>query len=162
MTLRYLWAGAMAVLFLAAGSGCGDRLHPIDGEITVDGLVPAKGTWILFSPVGSTRPATAKTDEQGRFRLTTTTTGDGVMRGEYKVVVVNSVDDVPLPQTMIEREDDPAYKAYLKAVEDFKRRRPKQGLVPLSYSTPARTPLSWKVPDDGVHLTIRIDSAAAK
>ncbi len=49
----------------------------------------------MFGPADGRRPATGKTDEQGRFKLTTFKAEDGALPGEHTVTVTAIVPVIP-------------------------------------------------------------------
>jgi hypothetical protein len=63
------YLGAVWSILLFAGCGGGDRppLGTVTGAVTIDGQ-PLKGVIVAFMPAEG-RPATALTDEQGRYKL---------------------------------------------------------------------------------------------
>jgi len=158
--LRVLALGFLGAASLVAVGCKNDALVPIEGRITVDGLPVLEGTSVLLAPLGDHKPAHGKTGADGVFRVYTNVPGDGVMPGEYRVVLVNSMNAIPLPDHEVTREDDPAYLAYLKKVEDFKKRPPTKGMLPILYSAPDTTPLRWKIPEDGVFMKLELESKA--
>jgi hypothetical protein len=153
-----LFGGTVSTLSIGCKS---DALVPIEGQITVDGIPVAEGTSVLLAPLGDHKPAHGKTGADGIFRVYTHVPGDGVMPGEYRVVLVNSTNAIPLPDHEILREDDPTYLAYLKKVEDFKNRPPTKGTLPILYGAPHTTPLRWKIPEDGVFRKFELESGIA-
>ena len=85
------------VLFLALfgvlGCGKSDNLKPVfpvSGTATYKGE-PMAGAMISFHPLGDADPralrAQATADKEGRFQMTTYTTGDGAPAGEYAVTI---------------------------------------------------------------------------
>jgi len=153
-----LGRGGAVVLAALLLSGCGQRLVQVEGVIQVDGKPLEKGAMVTFSPLGDTRPATAVTDETGTFRLQTFKPGDGVMPGEYKVVIHSTDNFVPLPVVANpENAFDPAWERYLKAVEALQNRPPRPGALPKEYGNPATTPLTWKVPEDGPKVVLNLE-----
>ena len=65
--------------------GCGEAdIVLCGGLITLDGK-PLADAAVMFIPTDGRRPATGKTDKEGRFKLTTFTPDDGALRGEHKV-----------------------------------------------------------------------------
>src|SRR5438094_56285 len=78
-------------LFVASLGGCGKQpaLSPVIGTVTVNGE-PGARLLILFyrvnDPAPYPSPASALTDEQGHFALTTAKEADGALAGEYAVV----------------------------------------------------------------------------
>lgn len=61
---------------------------PVSGKVTVDGR-PVKDLWVTLHPKDpsvSLRPR-GQTDENGNFKLTTYTGGDGAPIGEYNITI---------------------------------------------------------------------------
>src|SRR5207244_2338143 len=91
---KYLFLSlALPAVFLLACAGCGGAAKPVnvEGIVTLDGKT-LEGANVTFMPVGEGRPASGSTNAEGRFRLTTFSTNDGALRGEYRVVVTLSKD----------------------------------------------------------------------
>ncbi|MCA9270409.1 MAG: carboxypeptidase regulatory-like domain-containing protein [Planctomycetales bacterium] len=94
MNRRPIAAWGAALLLLAMASGCGDgriTVHPVAGQVLVDGQ-PADNASVVFHPTGADATITAlrpsaRTDEQGRFSLSTYQRGDGAPPGTYKITV---------------------------------------------------------------------------
>ncbi len=63
---------------------------PVTGKITYKGK-PVAEAFVTFSSEKSPRPANGTTDSDGRFSLTTFSTDDGAIPGEYQVLVTKSV-----------------------------------------------------------------------
>ena len=86
----------LSVVFLSfVACGCtGDGrkpVYPVQGTVLVQGQ-PLQQAQVIFFKDGDdkelgTRPH-GKTDEQGRFQLTTYVTSDGAPEGKYKVLIV--------------------------------------------------------------------------
>jgi len=83
----------IALIVCLAIAGCSrdglPGLVPAGGVVTLNG-VPVEGATISFSPdpsIDGARSASATTDRNGRFVVTTLNFGDGMMPGEYRVVV---------------------------------------------------------------------------
>lgn len=75
----------LSVLLAGCGSG-GPELTPVSGTVTLDGK-PLAEAGVLFTPQEGGRPASGSTDAEGRFTLTTKTSGDGAMLGMNQVAV---------------------------------------------------------------------------
>lgn len=98
MKLRVSRICRLALLAVAASSGCGGRdyetipTHPVTGRVTVNG-VPAKGSIIRFTPKtpqpGAKYPLTpsGKANEEGVYQLTTYEGPDGAPTGDYLVTI---------------------------------------------------------------------------
>lgn len=62
------------------------RPVPVTGVVTYSGI-PVAGAQVMFTPTTG-RPAEGTTDEQGKFKLTTTEPGDGALPGSHTVTIV--------------------------------------------------------------------------
>jgi len=84
---------AATTLFAA---GCGDAgpervpVFPAEGTVIWNGQ-PVAGALVVLHPVGASDPkalpARAQTDKEGKFKMSTYDTGDGVPLGEYTATV---------------------------------------------------------------------------
>ncbi|QDU35839.1 hypothetical protein Mal4_01210 [Maioricimonas rarisocia] len=102
-------AAACAMLLSLAAVGCsgssGDQWTegrpetvPVTGVVTLNGE-PLEGATVAFEPQGGEHAAYGRTDEEGRFVLTTFEDGDGAVAGGYVVSVRKSeVVTTPNPQ----------------------------------------------------------------
>jgi hypothetical protein len=88
------WVGAM-VLVALAGVGCSDgkkKVYPVKGRVVDAEGKPAVGAVVILRDVsvadeGPNRP-TGRVGEDGEFRLTYYTEGDGAPEGEYAVTLI--------------------------------------------------------------------------
>ena len=92
----WLSFSAPPLLALAVVLGCapgGPKTVPVTGTVTLDGT-PVAGAAVMLVPPATTPgaapklPASAVTDEQGRFALKTANAGAGVLPGKYQVTVI--------------------------------------------------------------------------
>src|SRR5262245_1071562 len=75
------------LLLTAVLAGCtGSRTSPVEGVVLLDGK-PLPDASVQFVPQGSGRDATGQTDKSGAFTMSTYRPKDGVVPGEYKVVI---------------------------------------------------------------------------
>lgn len=75
-------------------------MYPVEGRLTVSGI-PAAKAHLAFHPIDPTLSGmtpVAVTGPDGRFRLTTFTTGDGAPAGEYVVTVIWPNDSIPVDE----------------------------------------------------------------
>lgn len=111
--------------------GCGgsDRPTPIEttGLVTYQGQ-PVEGAQVMFTSE-SARPATATTNADGRFELTTHETGDGAVEGKH-LVTITKTERVP--------GEDPN--------NPYPRIR---HLLPTKYANPQKSPLTATISADG-------------
>lgn len=94
---RFCAANPLAVMFALLLSGCekGPQLptcYPVSGRVLIDGA-PAVRAAVAFHPLspqadGKLYGGSTFTDDDGVFRMTTFTAGDGVPSGEYAVTIV--------------------------------------------------------------------------
>jgi len=138
MTCWVLATGLMAV------SGCGDgaskiETHPVKGIVMFEGKPVADAT-ITFTPKEGP-PARAKSDEEGRFTLSTYDTGDGAIAGEHTVSIVKltgGTDSGDLASS-VEQGGDPSKMGESNV----------KSAVPELYQTPQFSPLKFKIPHEG-------------
>jgi hypothetical protein len=76
-------------------AGCGGSegqkpVYPVSGKVTLRGAPVAKAT-VIFQPVGKDQAvATAMTDIEGVYKLTTYDSYDGATAGKYEVLISKS------------------------------------------------------------------------
>jgi len=143
------------VLALMAAAGCGGKDKPVkvSGVVTLDGapLADAKVTYINTS---GGRSAWGLTDSEGKFALTTITSNDGALPGEYKVTVEiqKEVGTDAAPVDPKDRQSVIQAQSALAAKQ--KDERPGKAAdvkspIHVNYTRADRTPLQQKVPSDG-------------
>lgn len=100
-----------ALLFLLSLPGCGARLYPVQGTVTVDGQPLTKGM-VVFERAEGGEPITARGEVRpdGSYRLSTHKPGDGVPPGVYRALV-NPLDMSDVPD---EQKDLPFDQKYTK------------------------------------------------
>lgn len=101
---------ALAAFLLLNLVGCNTSgLSPVEGVLKLDG-VPLANASIQFIPQGTGRDATAGTNANGEFVMSTNQPRDGVMAGTYKVVITP-------PRTQARR------RSLLPPMRQWRRRR---------------------------------------
>ena len=149
----------MTVLLFVVG--CSDSLVDVTGTVMVDGGPAMEGVQVIFSPLGDTKQAHAQVTNDGHFRLQTRQRA-GVMPGEYRVLLINSTQSIPQPDTPIEpgvNVPPPEWIAYDRKLSQFLQRPPKgEGWIPVVYGSIADSPLRFRVPEDGTEATFEISS----
>jgi hypothetical protein len=138
---RYAW---LTVLLCIPGCNEGPATVPVQGVIRLDGQ-PLKSASVQFVPEDSGRDATATTDQNGRFVLSTFEPRDGALPGAYKVVVTPSA---PVQQTPTAMTADEAMAA---AAAEARRAtsKPAHPGFPEKYTRADQTPLRQSVPAPG-------------
>jgi hypothetical protein len=100
---------AAAVLFTL--TGCGDRLYPVRGTVTLDDGTPVTKGMIICERYEGGPPVSAQGAIQpdGTYRLGTAKPGDGLPPGKYRVLI-NAMDLSDLPD---DKKDIPFDSRYL-------------------------------------------------
>lgn len=124
----------MILVSVGCGGGGEDKgkrepVYPVAGKVTYKGQ-PVAGADVTFYCKEKNLGAFAKTDEQGKFRMTTYSSFDGAPAG--KNVITVSKLDAPVNATKEVDVSDPAYDP-LKLVEDAQKPPPKN-LIPIKYA----------------------------
>lgn len=86
-------AGLMLGLIASIGCDSKPEMAKVSGQVLIDGK-PLKFGSIQVAPAGY-RPAVAKLDGEGRFTLSTSTDGDGVVLGTHPVAVIGTESKGP-------------------------------------------------------------------
>ena len=97
--------------------GCGKRsngLVPAEGVVTFNGE-PVAGATILLSPIdlnGIGASAQAVTDDNGKFKMTTRKSGDGVRPADYRACIIKDVvsGGLSLEETKARMENPDKYR----------------------------------------------------
>lgn len=127
-----------AILFVFAAAGCGNGENqpvPVSGVVRFQGK-PLDGVTVRFHPE-SGQLAFGKTNDQGRFHLTTRSSNDGALPGRYAVTVIK-VEEPPTAH-----DGSQGYQAYAEPTS--------QPPFPIKYTRPDQTTLSAHVTVDGPH-----------
>ena len=127
------------LLVLLLGCG-GPNTKSVSGTVTLDGKPLADAT-IQFVPDGAGRDATGQTDKNGYFSMSTFKPGDGVVAGNYKVVIAPPLGEVD--KTVYGTAGDAMNAAAVKPVTK------KASSFPEKYRRPDLTPLTQEVPAKG-------------
>lgn len=98
-----MYRGFACVVLLATCTlaGCGgdvdagrQPVFPVTGTVTMHDA-PLGGATIAFAPQEGQPTAVGKTDDQGRFQLTTYEYGDGAAAGSFRVVINKTIAGPP-------------------------------------------------------------------
>jgi hypothetical protein len=116
---------------------------------------PVAGAAITFVPTGEGEAASAMTDSEGKYALTTWEAGDGARPGEYRVKVSKqetpTVDPSKLVQNLSSEEEQKIY------VESKKPPPPAKRLIPGKYENEETSGLTHKVEDKPTTFDIKIE-----
>jgi hypothetical protein len=136
---------ALTAVGLVLIAGCGDdtgldKRYPVSGTVTYNDKPVEKGQ-ISFIPAdpGKQRPANGFI-ENGRFTLTTATSGDGALPGNYRVTIkAVQTDDSKIIETVVKKGGGGRQQDIAKATANAKL------LVPPKYQLPETSELEAKV-----------------
>jgi hypothetical protein len=150
------------ILSVVACVGCGKGLVDVNARVTLDGK-PLEGAAVSLISAGQTRNRIASgiTNAEGRVHFTTFQPNDGVLPGEYKVVVIKTPKSAEEEMATYDRNNP----------DDVKRlmQRERSGnvaytptLLPRAYLTPETSPLSCTVPPVEREVLFALDSKFGK
>jgi hypothetical protein len=115
----------LAALLAVSVAGCTKSdMAPVTGVLTLNGQ-PASGAEVMFNPKTAGRLAVGKTDEAGRFKLSTGAPDDGAVPGEYVVTLGEyygpdnppKMTSGPLPSRFPQKYGDPSTSPLTAKVE---------------------------------------------
>lgn len=137
---RYWFPLVLAGGLLACLTGCGQRLHPVEGRVTYADGSPLAGGMVIFQPVTDdlTIPsANGEIRSDGSYRLGTNRPGDGALLGKYRVAIQppaspGASEDlaVPLPPLI-----DPKFRRCEKSGLEFEVKAQKN-VFPIQVTRP--------------------------
>ncbi len=149
--LRSLLMCALVAAFI----GCGESNPPtenVTGVVTLDGK-PVEGATITFTaddPEGE--PATGKSGVDGKYTLTTFTSGDGAMAGSYKITVkkfpeVEGSDAPTAPAKEMSQDDEYAAFEQGYTADDAAKKGTKaaKNMLPAKYESAVKSGLTATV-----------------
>src|SRR5262245_35615645 len=127
------------VLLVTAGGCNRSGLVNATGRLTYKGQ-PVPSTYVVFYPEEEgRRPSQGLTDDEGNFKLLSSTTASGVLVGKHAVIL----------------------KYYVSADEELGKTPPKVSkevkAAILKYGDPTKTPLHYEIKKDGEHFDIAIE-----
>lgn len=87
-------------------AGCSGAKSPatakVTGVVTYKGS-PVEGATVIFAPSAGGKPATAITDAEGHYALSTFGAKDGAVPGDYKVTVTKTTTEGTAPELSYEK-----------------------------------------------------------
>ncbi|HZY90490.1 MAG TPA: hypothetical protein VFE78_37050 [Gemmataceae bacterium] len=112
-SLRLSRTVAVALALLLGAGGCGPKLYPVRGKVSLGDGKPVTEGMVVFERKGEEKPVTARGEIQpdGSFQLSTHRPGDGAPAGTYRVLVAprsdpNAVDKPAKPPPFDPRYGD--------------------------------------------------------
>jgi hypothetical protein len=139
-------------------TGCSNSSRPatyrVTGTVTMQGK-PVAGAVITFVPTSNEgEAASAISDSDGKYALTTWRAGDGARPGEYRVKVSKQEQTAVDPSKMVKNLSiEEEQKIY---VENKKPPPPAKSLVPSKYQDESTSGLSHTVPQGSTTFDIEL------
>lgn len=148
----------VSILLTLSVAGCGSGaeggkpVFPASGTVKMFGG-PLSGATVAFAPTAEGQPtAIGRTDNEGKFVLTTYDYEDGAAEGKYKVVISKSAPVKPTGSSSASggqggHEDDPALNSH--GASGASGGAEEVDLVPPQYSSSSTTTLTAEVTSSG-------------
>jgi hypothetical protein len=129
--------------------------YPVTGTVTSQGK-PVAGATVTFVPTGTEgEAASAITDSEGKYALTTWDAGDGARPGEYRVKVSKQEQQAVDPSKMVRNLSiEEEQKIY---VEKTKPAPPAKRLIPSKFENDQTSGLVHKVEEKPTTFDIKIE-----
>ena len=143
ITLRVFLLFVCAVLV----SGCQEKTKSRNGLVDGEGTVTYQGQPVVDAVIELRPVASGRTDEAGRFILTTVRPCDGAYPGKYKVTVAKQteyVDGIPRDEYVAEKKRDGKGE-----VKFEKSKISTENLLPDKYADVETTPLEVEISTKG-------------
>lgn len=151
MMSRIICFSLLGLVVSLAGCGGGGAtggvpVYSVTGTVTMAGA-PLGDATVAFAPLDGQPTAIGTTDEDGTFKLTTYTYGDGAAEGKYKVLVSKTI----MPNGGGGGDDDEHGDDYESGSEHAGGGTAGGGtsMVPPSYNSKEDTPFEAAVTKDG-------------
>jgi hypothetical protein len=120
-SLRRAPAAAIALLLLGT-AGCGPRLYPVRGKVTLGDGKPLTEGMVVFERKGEAKEAVTARGEieaDGSYRLGTHRPGDGAPAGTYRVLVAPKSDPNAVDRPAQPPPFDPRYADFKTSGLEF-------------------------------------------
>lgn len=151
----------ISVFFLASSlllSGCGggkkssrDPVYPVSGVVTYKGA-PVPDADVMFLCKEKDRAAFARTDDQGKFRVTTFVPNDGAVAGKHIITVVKMLAAEP---TVVAPVEDTAYQP--PGLNQSTDAKPAKNLIPAKYASDKTTDLFATITADNNNPEVKLE-----
>jgi hypothetical protein len=145
----------VGIVLTSCSNSSGPPTYPVTGTVTLQGK-PVTGAVVTFVPTAEKgEAASAITDSEGKYALTTWQAGDGARPGEYRVKVSKqeqaAVDPAKLVQNLSIEEEQKIY------VEKTKAPPPAKRLIPSKFENEQTSGLIHKVEEKPTTFDIKIE-----
>lgn len=147
-------------VILSACVGCRDRLVDVHAKVEMDGQ-PVEGAAVTLISAGDIgrRPASGVSDHNGIVRFTTYQPQDGVLPGDYKILVNKSTSGTGATG---DTNLDPRNPEDMKRILEMDRPSKvpaTRTILPRVYLSSSTTPLSCTISADTDEINIEINSS---
>ncbi|QEG38224.1 carboxypeptidase-like regulatory domain-containing protein [Roseimaritima ulvae] len=135
---------ACAMVGCGGGSGFPDPA-PVEGSVSYKGK-PVEGATVTFLAAGdgAGRSASGTTDASGKFQLTTFSTNDGALPGEYNVTIAKSEPKADMGEVDAENPGE-SYEQMMAAASSGSMAAMEKNSLPEKYSDASQSGLKRSV-----------------
>lgn len=152
------------LVLLVAGvvpiTGCGGGVKPVatGGKLLWEDGAPLAATSIRFVPADPAkgRAASGYSGKDGEFVMSTFSQGDGVIPGEYVVVVTKTQAATPTNAPAGEMSPEERVAAMKKFAAEAKTAPKIVDPIPPAYASEKSTPLKWKVEVENAKIELKL------
>ncbi|MBC7819550.1 MAG: hypothetical protein IAG10_21925 [Planctomycetaceae bacterium] len=141
-------------------AGCGganipnrEKVYPIAGKVGYKGQ-PVSGADVTFFCKEKNMSSFGRTDDQGKFQLTTFSANDGAPAGKF-MITVSKLDTAAAAQAKDPDVSDPAYDPF--KVVAMANLPPPKNAIPVKYATLVTTDLISVVNADGANPEVSLE-----
>lgn len=133
----------------ASGAATREKVYKVTGKVTLSGA-PVPNAIVTFSPAAKQPAANGRTDNEGKFTLTTYDPSDGAAAGDYTVLVTKEGGSAG---NAMPTGHDPvgAKPVDSAAMHSAQRAAGPTGLLPTKYSSATSSDLKVTVKSDGTN-----------
>jgi len=141
-----------------SGAPAKPAVYPVTGVVTQAGR-PVEGARVLFVPDDQKlQPASAITDKDGKYSVTTFEQNDGAQPGSYKIKVLKYEGGAPPPPAGGDEKRFISYEEEQKAYKEESKPAPApKNVLPKKYEYEDRSGLAHTVPTAPSTFDIKIE-----
>jgi hypothetical protein len=158
MTLRTLYLAACGIGLLAGCTSEPEKppTFAVTGTVTMKSR-PLENARVIFVPTQGGSPASGITDKDGKYQLTTNTSGDGAQAGTYGVKVAKYDGKAPPAPSEDAKQITYEEEQKLQFAPDERPLPVAKSVLPKKYDNEGTSGLSHTVKDGPSTFDIKID-----
>jgi hypothetical protein len=131
-------AATAALVLIVSSAGCGRRMYPVHGTVTLEDGQPLTRGMVIFESQsdGAAIMARGEIKSDGSYQLSTERPGDGVPRGKYRVQI-NPMDLSEVPDEQKNLPFDIKYLRFKTSGLEYEV-KPGPNEFPITLTRPSR------------------------